>query len=60
MIDNTAEATYEAADAMMERGGSFVKVLGDLWYKADPINKEKLVVTFRDYFIQYGAIDLSL
>lgn len=59
MIDNDAEATYEAADAMMERGGSFVKVLGDAWYKADPINKQKLVDTFKDYFIQYGAVDLS-
>ena len=55
MIDAAAESTYKAADAMMERGGSFVKELGAAWYVADPINKAKLCLTFEHYFVRYGA-----
>lgn len=57
MIDAAAESTYKAADAMMERGGSFVKELGAAWYVADPINKARLCMAFNNYFVKYGAKD---
>ena len=56
MIDIYAETTFAAADKMRDHGGSFVKTIGEAWFRADLFNKRKLCDTFENYFLDYGAI----
>jgi hypothetical protein len=45
---------YDNAEHMMEVfGGSFVKALVDLWYRADSTNKQRLRAAFPEYFKKY-------
>jgi len=46
--------TYDDAIHMMEvLGGSFVRALAELWYRADAVNKQKLELCFDEYFSRY-------
>lgn len=48
------QTEYENALHLMEaQGGSFVKALVHCYYRADPVNKEKLRETFASYFDAY-------
>ena len=47
------EEESQALDRMREFGGSFVKKLPDLYIHGDPINKRKLRIAFKEYFINY-------
>lgn len=44
----------DVAESMIARGGSFVKKLGELILRADPINLMKLESLFRDYIDEYS------
>lgn len=43
----------KVVEAMERYGGSFVKALAQCFWRADPINFEKLQATFIDYWLQY-------
>lgn len=43
----------DVADLMEAQGGSFVKAIAKAWFKADNVNKEKLVNAF-PYFAEYS------
>jgi len=43
-------------DAMEDRGGSFVKMLGALARRADPINLSKIKNTWPEYWAKYEKI----
>jgi hypothetical protein len=49
------EDTY-VAEAMKEQGGSFVKGLGELFFLADPYNRELIKATWPEYWGQYLAL----
>ncbi len=40
-------------DAMEDRGGSFVQQLGALARRADPVNLEKIKMTWPEYWAEY-------
>lgn len=44
---------YLIAEKMIVYGGSFVKKLGELFYKADNVNKEIVKDSFKHYWQQY-------
>lgn len=45
---------YDNAEHMMEVfGGSFVKALVNLWYRADSVNKPRVRAAFPEYFEKY-------
>lgn len=48
-----AQTEWEITEAMILRGGSFVSCLGELFRKADPDNKRKIVAAFPEYFEEY-------
>lgn len=50
---------YCVLEQFRHRGGDFVKQLGMLWWKADPINKQKILHTFGDYFREYADVVLA-
>jgi len=47
---------YQIADAMKAIGGSFVRTLGQLWFMADLINREKLKAAFPEYWEEYREL----
>ena len=48
---------YDNAEHMMEElGGSFVKALVNLWYRADSTNKPRVRSAFPEYFAHYEAM----
>lgn len=51
-----SEQDCDIADAMSKYGGSFVKGLGDLMYRADPLNLEKIKKTWPEYMAEYAAM----
>lgn len=42
--------------AMELYGGSFVKALAELYWKADELNKRRLLQAFPDYFQKYDEM----
>ncbi len=49
-----------AAQAMRQYGGSFAKSLADCWLRADPINRQRVVAAFPEFFDRYlcaGFVD---
>jgi hypothetical protein len=52
--DPNAHSTYEIAKKMNQFGGSFVSGLGTLFFRADDINKLKIVTTWENYFDEYS------
>lgn len=46
---------WETLETMQFYGGSFVEQLVELYRRGDPINKMKLINTFKDYFDEYKA-----
>ncbi|MHA2023324.1 MAG: hypothetical protein ACTSWQ_06650 [Candidatus Thorarchaeota archaeon] len=48
-----AEPDFWTTEAMISEGGSFVKLLGQLWRKGDMRNRSRIRVCFSDYFTQY-------
>jgi hypothetical protein len=48
--------TDDTLDAMARYGGSFVKQLAELTRAADPINRQKLMAAFPEYFAEYKKI----
>jgi hypothetical protein len=44
---------FKASENMLSHGGSFVKVLANLYRLADPINKERVLKAFQDEFKTY-------
>lgn len=49
------EEYMSVAIAMQERGGSFVKALGNALMRADAQNREKIRRTFSEYWKEYGG-----
>lgn len=43
----------KVVETMEKYGGSFVQALAQCFYRADPINFEKLLKTFPEYWNQY-------
>lgn len=50
------EEKYYVSLGMKERGGSFVKSLGEALIHADPINTTKIKESWPDYWNQYLVI----
>jgi hypothetical protein len=46
----------EIVDVMVFYGGSFVRALGRLYLAADDLNRQRVVLCFRDYFDEYREI----
>lgn len=46
----------QAAQNMIDHGGSFVHKLGEAWFLADSTNKKLLEQAFYNYFEQYGVV----
>lgn len=44
----------EILDRMDQFGGSFVKQLSAMTRRADPVNREKCILTWPKYFIEYS------
>lgn len=44
---------YDIAIAMQRYGGSFVRLLGQLWQQGDEINRRRLKVAFPDFWREY-------
>ena len=47
---------YQIADAMKAIGGSFVRLVGQAWFAADLINREKLKAAFPEYWEEYREL----
>lgn len=47
---------YDIAETMRTHGGSFVSGLGALYFRADPVNKDKLRHAFHEYFKEYREL----
>lgn len=47
-------------DAMEKYGGSFVKQLGALARRADPINLQKIKTTWPEYWSEYEARGIEM
>ncbi len=52
-----AESTYKIAEEMAKSGGSFVKKLAELFFRADGNNRLKIVTTWENYFDDYDYIN---
>lgn len=52
----TTSEQFEAAETMQKHGGSFVKALAECYFRADELNKLRLVNAFHDYFQKYGSL----
>lgn len=48
-----SDILWVVAQNMTARGGSFVKVLGELYMRSDGENQRKVLETWPNYFIQY-------
>lgn len=44
----------DCANRMIERGESFVKLLGDMYFRCDGANQQKILCTWSLYFLQYA------
>ncbi len=42
--------------AMVQHGGDFVRALGQLWARADPVNSLRIETTFHEYVEKYRAV----
>ena len=47
---------YDISQAMQRFGGSFVKLLGQLWQQGDEINRRRLKVAFPDFWREYRTL----
>jgi hypothetical protein len=45
---------FKTVEMMEKYGGSFVKALAECFWRADPINFQKLKSTFIEYWIEYS------
>lgn len=48
-----SDADLAVVETMEKYGGSFVKALAALCYRADPQNLEKIKYTWADYWLEY-------
>lgn len=46
---------WAVATRMVEEGGSFVKLLGDIYFRADGANQLKILETWDNYFLDYSS-----
>lgn len=46
----------EVATAMIAYGGGFVCMLGKAFFYADPINKQKIIDAFPEYWEKYSKL----
>jgi hypothetical protein len=46
----------DVTETMMQLGGAFVAMLGELYRRADHDNRAKLYVAFEDYFVEYKEL----
>ena len=54
MPDAQKISDYEITEAMIQMGGSFVRLLGKLWRVADTDNRARLKATFPEYWERYA------
>jgi hypothetical protein len=47
---------FEMAEAMRTMGGSFVSALAEAWFRADPINRAKILATWPEYCAEYREL----
>jgi len=47
---------HEITAAMIAYGGSFVKLLGQLYRQGDEINRRRLKTAFPDFWREYGIL----
>lgn len=52
----TTSEQFEAAETMQKHGGSFVKALAECYFRADELNKLRLVNAFNEYFELYAKM----
>jgi hypothetical protein len=56
MIYSYQHSEEDIIASMSKFGGSFVKQLAVLWYRADDNNQKKLEEAFHSYFIKYDEM----
>lgn len=47
---------WEVVSTMSVYGGGFVKALARLYYRADPVNMEKIKATWPEYWQEYAEM----
>ena len=45
---------HQITSAMILYGGSFVRTLGELWSRGDPVNRARVQAAFPDYWAEYA------
>ena len=51
------EQDTHTVEMMAKYGGSFVKALAELCWRADPINLRKIKITWPEYWSRYEIMD---
>ena len=54
--ENEYDRDCRIANAMIKRGGGFVRELGELWWRTDGFNKRKIKETWPEYWSEYDEM----